>query len=446
MRHLSHSRQFDPKGPFEPLRDFLVFHVRKSASAIAKLWLPVVIFPLLSGCVSTGMFSSSGSGSTLVGPGSSSEIIEDSSNPPLSASGIHRELEVIIPVFDPNIPENSSVWEKQGIWPELRRVESVNFALRMKKALEDTRQTGAVRVTPDTEVVGDLYVIGRINESNGEDVDINIRLVSIGGETWLNKNYKHRVDEYSLTSVRTKNKNPYDPVFEQAAADIAKKLRAKKQDQLEGINQLTEVRFGHSMSDDSFAQFLEFRGDRVKLVRSPADQDPMFKRIHQYRVEDQLFTDQMQQHYYHFDSRVSEAYGTWQESAFAASKARREAQAKAGLQTFVAILAIGLGAAAAANSSSDDGYSTAGTVAAVSGITAGAVLLNEGMQNYKEAKFHHETLMELGKSVDVEVAPQVIEFEEKTIELTGDATAQFNQWRIALKRIYAEEQTPGERL
>ena len=109
----------------------------------------------------------------------------------------------------------------------------------------------------------------------------------------------------------------------------------------------------------------------------------------------------------------------------------------------IGIFAIGLGAVAAHN---NDDYSFAETVASVGAITAGAVLLSDSAQNYKESDFHHETLMELGRSVDIEVAPQVIEFEEKTIELTGDATAQFNQWRAALKRIYAEEQTPNIQL
>jgi len=309
----------------------------------------------------------------------------------------------------------------------------------MKKALEDTGQLGAVRVAPDQKVTGDLYVLGKINESNGEDVAINIKVVSIDGKTWFSKNYKHRVDEYSLTSVRSQNENPYQPVFDQAATDIVKRMHIQRQNYLEQLNLLTEVRFAYSMSDDSFAQFLKFRGTRVELAQAPSDSDPMFRRIHQYRVEDQLFTDSMQQYYNDFSKKVESSYQTWQEAAFTESKAAREARSKAAWQAFAGILMIGLGAVAASNSSD---YSVSSDVAAISGITAGAVLLGSSAQNYQESKFHQETLMELGKDVDIEVAPQVIEFEEKTIQLTGDATSQFNQWRAALKRIYAEEQTP----
>ena len=413
-------------------------------ASLPVFYLPLLIVTfLLSGCYATTGSSLPGGSATEVGPESSSKIISTSEKQSLTMRTIQKELEVIVPVFDPNIPEDPDTWEKKGIWPELRRVESIDFALKMKKALEDTNQLGAVRVAPDQRVSGDLYVIGKINKSTGEDIAINIRVVGIDGRSWLNKNYKHQVDEYFYTSVRNEGKNPYDPVFEQAAADIVKQLRKKDQSYLEELNRLTEVRFAYSMSDESFEQFLKFRGKRVELVQAPADNDPMFKRIHQYRVEDQLFTDKMQQYYYDFDQKVGESYKSWQEAAFSASKARREAKSKATWQALAGLLAIGLGAVAASN---NNNYSVGETVASVGAITAGAVLLSSSAQNYKESKFHHETLMELGKSIDVEVASQVIEFEEKTIELTGDATAQFNQWRAALKRIYAEERTPDIQL
>ncbi|MBC6414114.1 MAG: hypothetical protein GDA45_04165 [Chromatiales bacterium] len=409
----------------------------KYSTAIISLFAMLV----LSGCYASKSTSLLEDSAVSVGPQSSSQLTATPQQTRTTQRTIQKEIEVIIPVFDPNIPEDPKTREKKGIWPELRRVEAVNFALHMKKALEDTEQLGAVRVTPDQKVTGDLYVIGKIIESTGEDVSINIKAIGIDGKSWLNKNYQHRVDEYTFTSVRNKDKSPYDPVFEQAADDIAAQLRNKDQAYLSELNQLTEIRFGYSMSDESFRQFLKFRGDRVELVQAPADSDPMLQRIHQYRVEDQLFTDKMQQYYYDFDQKIDASYKTWQEAAFNASKAQREAKSKATWQALAGILAIGLGAVAASNSNSN--FSTGASIGAVA---TGAVLLSNSAQNFKESKFHQETLMELGASIDVQVAPQVIEFEEQTVELTGDAATQFNQWRAALKKIYAEEQTPAVQL
>ena len=420
---------------------------KATVRSYCQTWIALLsIVCLLNGCYAGKNTSLFGDSSTAVGPESSSDLMTTSQQESLTASSIRpiqKEIEVIVPVFDPNIPQDPATIEKKGIWPELRRVESIDFALKMKKALEDSGQLGAVRVTPDQKVAGDLYVIGKIIKSNGEDVAINIKVISIDGKRWLNKDYKHRVDEYTRTSVRNKDKSPYDPVFEQATADIIEQLRNKNQAYLNELNQLTDIRFGYSMSDKSFKQFLKFRGNQVELVQAPADNDPMLRRIHQYRIEDQLFTDKMQQYYYDFNQKTAASYKTWQEAAFSASKAQRETKTKAAWQALAGILAIGLGAVVASN---NNNYSTGEAVASVGAITAGAVLLSSSVSNYKESKFHQETLMELGQSIDVEVAPQVIEFEEKTVELTGNATSQFNQWRAALKKIYTEEQTPAIQL
>jgi len=46
----------------------------------------------------------------------------------------------------------------------------------------------------------------------------------------------------------------------------------------------------------------------------------------------------------------------------------------------------------------------------------------------------------------VSIAPQVVEMEQQTVELTGTAKEQFAQWRSFLKKIYAQEKTPEKTL
>ena len=69
-------------------------------------------------------------------------------------------------------------------------------------------------------------------------------------------------------------------------------------------------------------------------------------------------------------------------------------------------------------------------------------MIGKGFQTSKEAKVHRDALNELGESIDVELAPQVVEFDEQTEKLTGDAKEQFGQWRAFLKKIYEQERTP----
>ena len=50
----------------------------------------------------------------------------------LSAATLNQLLDINIIEFDPGITGNPSDYEKNGIWPELRRAESRKFAIDLK--------------------------------------------------------------------------------------------------------------------------------------------------------------------------------------------------------------------------------------------------------------------------------------------------------------------------
>ncbi len=65
--------------------------------------------------------------------------------------------------------------------------------------------------------------------------------------------------------------------------------------------------------------------------------------------------------------------------------------------------------------------------------------IRSGMAKSQEAKIHVEALRELGSSLDVDVAPLVVEVEGETLRLSGTMEGQFAEWRQMLRKIYAEE-------
>ena len=107
----------------------------------------------------------------------------------------------------------------------------------------------------------------------------------------------------------------------------------------------------------------------------------------------------------------------------------------------LAILAVVAGA-----SSDSIADSTAATTAGTVGAIAGAGFLSNSFQTSKETAVHRDALEELAQSINSDLSPQVVEFEEKSTELTGTAVEQFSQWRKFLKKIYLEEQTPTKQL
>ncbi|RED44862.1 hypothetical protein [Aestuariispira insulae] len=391
----------------------------------------------LSGCVSSNPGSGGGSS---VGPLFSGSFFEPEDPP-----GTPRpKLDVIIPVFDPGIPEDEKKHKEEFVWPELRRAESVRFAMHMKKALEETEQFGAVRVTPDANATGDLYILGKIVKSTGKDVEFDLKVVDVAGKSWFSEDYEHEVSEAFHGNIRNEGKDPYEPAFQEAAADIVEELEDLRAKRLEDLQKLTEVRFGASFSEESFAQYLKQDNGRFEVVALPSDEDPMLNRVRAIRVRDQLYVDGLQTTYQNFSAQMQDSYTIWQEQALQEAVAREEAEQEAMNKKIGGILLIGLGiaAAVAGSNSGNSGRQTLGTAGAILGGVGGAALLADGFQTSEEAKVHRDALNELGKSMDVEIAPQVVEFENKTAELTGNAKEQFQQWRAFLKEIFAQEQTP----
>ena len=389
---------------------------------------------VLAGCAGMGTMTGGTPAGPAVGPGI---------DPPASAaadpySGVR--LDVIVPVFDPGLPEDPDDYEKEGVWPELRRAEANRFAVSLKKALQATGTLGDVRVSPDARAAGDLYVIGAIEKSDGQDLRIAVEVVDVGGKRWMRKRYRHRVKEYFWRNLRNKGKDPYQPVFDEAAGDVAKLVMKRSPEELATLRRIGEIRFARTFSEEAFAEYLEVRGRRVTLTALPDRDDPMLARIRAIRVRDGLFMDRMQTHYEGFSQRTDTSYAAWQEHSLTEVKARNEARGKALVQGVVgAALAVG-GAIAAVKGghNRDAGTEVAGIAAAI----AGGVLIAQSFKNSAEGRVHAEALSELGESLDVEVAPQVVELEDTTVELTGDAREQFRQWRSFLKRIYDEEGIP----
>ena len=97
-------------------------------------------------------------------------------------------FDVAITIFDPGISDQDSYGE-DGIWPELRRSESMYMAVQLRDTLAKTQRYGAVRVTPDSSSSADVYITGKINKSNGEDVSLRITVSDSTGKNWISKNY-----------------------------------------------------------------------------------------------------------------------------------------------------------------------------------------------------------------------------------------------------------------
>ncbi len=396
----------------------------------------IIMMHVLTGCATT----SGSAGDVKTGPQLASAQDEPKEIP---YQGI--KLDVIIPVFSPGLSDKAADYEEEGIWPELRRAEANRFAYKLKTALDETGKFGAVRVAPNSTASGDLYTVGEIIESTGQEVEFRLNVVDASGKQWLNKTIDHEVNEGFYKNPRNDGKDPYDPAFAEAAQAIVDALLKQQQRELAQLQNIADLRFAASFNEQAFMEHLDTSGRQIKLVSMPSDADPMFERVKSVQVREQLFIDNLQQNYSAFSQQMDDSYLAWQEASAAEMQLRKEAKTKSIWKMIGGAVLIGAAVAAATSGNSNDPR-FARDIATVAGGIGGAVLLTSGFKSCEEAKFHQDALNELGESINLEMAPQVMTYEEESVELTGDIDEQFRQWRAFLNRMYQLEATPDVQL
>lgn len=425
----------------------------------------------LTGCNAgfQSIVKSSPSSGPSVGPLTSSQIEQrrDLAKRPQTV-----KLDVAIPVFDPGLSTDASKSDADNVWPELRRAEAIRFTWKLKEALERSGNFSSVRVVPDRNATADLYVVGRIVKSTGEDVEISLQvhdisgkdlvtssrtmnlgfLSAVTGQTLSEKSFSHEVDKKFFDDIRNKGKDSYQPVFDQASRYVVSLLKNISGQEASILRNISDLRFAASMSNETFSEHLITSADGVvSLASMPSENDATLKKVRAIRVRDQLFVDKLQTEYQAFDQKFSTTHNVWQEQTLVEAAARSKARQKAAGQAIGAVLLLGL-AIAAGQSAQDanQNYDSVGATVGVMGATIAGIgaitMIGNSVQSSKEAEMHNDLIKELGQSVDLEVAPKVVAFEETQAELVGTASEQFTQWRTFLKKIYELEKTPDRQL
>ena len=94
--------------------------------------------------------------------------------------------------------------------------------------------------------------------------------------------------------------------------------------QLEDIRRVSELRFGAELAPDALGGYLEQEDGVYKVVRLPAEDDPMLQRIGQVRVRERMFIDVLDGHYERFCGDMRSAYSSWRDAAGLEAKLQRE--------------------------------------------------------------------------------------------------------------------------
>ncbi len=354
-------------------------------------------------------------------------------------------LDVGIRVFDPGIPKNiendDEALAKKRIYPDLRKAEARYMPTLLRATLEETAQWGAVRVIPTTADFVDVIVTGKVVDSNGGFMAIDITAIDAAGRVWMkDKRYSSLVDLGAYkTTAALKARDPFQNVYSQVANDmVAARDKLSALDR-ENIRKVASLRFAADLAPDAMQGMTAVDKNGItQVVRLPADSDPTLGRIERIRERDTAVVDTVNDYYASFAESIDDSYDSWRQTSFTELEKEMRAKSSARTRTVLGAAAL-LASIFAPNSCSTYDSCRINDAARTAGTMGGIAAVLSGIKKYADARVHADALKELTQSFQAEVAPQVVEVEGHTLRLTGTAEDQYREWRKLLKQLYLEE-------
>jgi hypothetical protein len=281
----------------------------------------------------------------------------------------------------------------------------------------------------------DVYVDGKILQSTGREIKLDITVTDATGRVWFNKIYEAQADLRAYKDTISKPKDPFDNVYATLANDMLAARRKLSVEQRVQIRDVSDLRFAQDLAPYAFADYLiKDRKGVYKIVRLPAPDDPMSERMDRVRERDYILVDTLNEHYTSFGARMGESYTNWRKYSHEELEAESLAKRQALTRQVLGAAAV-LGGIIAEGETSSSAGSAAATAAVIGGIYA----VKSGFDKRAEIKLHSESLKQLGDSFQAEVQPMVVDIEGRTVELKGSAEEQYAEWRQLLKDMYENE-------
>lgn len=344
-------------------------------------------------------------------------------------------MDVGVRVFDPGVDDIDED-DLDRTNTEIRRAESRYAPYLMAETLQRSGNWGVVRVLPAEHTTMDVYVDGKILLSNGEGMIIEVTVTDSTGALWYTREYEEHISQYNYDQTQRQSHDPFQVIYNNIANDLlAYRQSSVNDDQVRNIRMVSELQFAANFAPDIFGDYLTKNNRGITTVaRLPADNDPSLIRIRDIRERDNLFVDTVQDYYATYAREMRGPYDAWRAQSYVETMALEEAERSARRRFITGAAAIAGGIAAVGQNNSA-GAQMAGIV----GVGAGAFLVRSGFERSQQAQMHVAALSELSQSMEAEVAPKVIELDDRQIMLTGTVEEQYDQWREILMEIYLTE-------
>lgn len=325
-------------------------------------------------------------------------------------------------------------------YAKVRASEAVWFSSKLKETLEQSRAWGMVRVAPVQTTSFDLTVTGKLIESNGEIMIVQVHAFDALGATWLDTEYEYATSQYSYDPEVAIQQDPFQPLLNEIANNLSAGLRARSEAELRQTRQVSRLRFAEYFLPELVDDYITTQTDSktqhatVTLLRAPATDNPFMDKIDSVYARNQLFLDVVQDYYRVFTRNMAAPYKEWRRLSYKEVQYERILSEQARKEK---IAGVALMAAGVVGGAQGRGFSTsAGRYLA---LVSGGYLFAKSFEKNAQASVHASVLRELGASLEGELAPSIVQLQDRTVTLGGTVEQQFASWRSTLQNLFDAE-------
>lgn len=363
-----------------------------------------------------------------------------------------ERLDVVVHSFDPGIPAELAADEdalaKKRIYPDLRRAEARYLAVMLRNTLESSAQWGAVRVAPESVQFVDLAVSGKIIESTGKRLVLEVTAKDAAGRVWLqDRRYEGEADIGSYkTEAALQARDPFQNLYSMIANDLLVERAKLNEGALRELRQVTDLQFAQDVAPGAMSGYItkdtSTRPPLLRISRLPAEDDPIAQRVHRIRERDTAVIDTLDGYYLGFTEQMQQSYGEFRRTSYDEVEKEDAARASARTRTILGAAAVAAAILVPGSCNSQTSCNLQ-SAARYAGSIGGVTAFLSGLKKYADARTHAQSFGELARSFQSEVAPQVIEVEGRSLKLTGSAEEQYREWRRLLREYQAEDLPAG---
>jgi hypothetical protein len=342
-------------------------------------------------------------------------------------------LDIGIQVFESDkiTPEQA---KEEHTSPEVRKAESHFIPYHLKNTLQKSSYWGAVRVLPtETESI-DVLVKGKILESNGENLALQINVVDATGRSWFSKKYKSQATSEFYSGNLMGEKDAYQDLYNAISNDMAQYFKRLSPEKIKKIRAVSKLKFAEDFAPSAYSGYLAKNNKNIITVnRLPADEDPIMTRLLKIRERENMYIDTLNGYYEEYYSEMWSSYENWRKLNYEEIQAIKKIKRDATIRKVAGTLLLAGAIALSAGDVNNTGALQVGM------ILVGGQVIVQGFNITKQAEIHSEAIKELSESFGSEMRPIIMEFEGQQYELTGSAEEQFKRWRELLEQIYLLE-------